>query len=137
MRRNPAVSKIDDLIMSFAMDMPKPKPSSTTHDQWTDDRGVVWWVHRWKQSCVDDGCAIHYPTDHHMVDWPKIMATGTIIVRICEHDYEHPDPDSFAFFERTGRGHMGVHSCDGCCMIQPVSYGETYTVIDYGYEVDY
>jgi hypothetical protein len=97
----------------------RPKPTTDTHDQWTDDHEVVWWVHRWNQSCTDDGCAIHCPTEHHMKDWPKVMATGTVVVRICEHDYEHPDPDSFAFFERTGRSHMGVHNCDGCCTTRP------------------
>lgn len=119
------------LMTDFALDMPrlKPKPAEATHDKWTDDNGVDWWVHRWTKDCTEYGCAIHAPTDHEMVDWPQIMAPGTLVVRICKHDYQHPDPDSLNFFRRRGQEHMGVHACDGCCDQRPKRRGgETITV---------
>jgi hypothetical protein len=94
---------------------PKPKGSPATHDQWTDDDGVVWWVHRWKRTCVDDGCAIHCPTAHHMLDWPMVMRSDTLIERLCNHGLKHPDPDSLRFFRSVGKFEIGEHTCDGCC----------------------
>lgn len=93
----------------------KPKASHATHDQWTDDNGVVWWVHRWKRTCVDDGCAIHSPSKHHMSSWPMVMRPDTLVERICNHGLEHPDPDSLKFFHSVGKFYMGEHTCDGCC----------------------
>lgn len=93
----------------------KPKGSPATHDQWTDDNDVKWWVHRWKRSCADEGCAIHAPTKHHMNDWPMIMRGDTLIERLCEHGIYHPDPDSLKFFHKVGKFEIGEHHCDACC----------------------
>jgi hypothetical protein len=134
MRRNMARPPyFMELMEDFERDIKikTAKASEATHDKWIDDNDVTWWVHRWNQSCTDLGCAIHCPTDHHMSDWPKVMATGTLVVRLCEHDYEHPDPDSFAFFVSRGQSHMGVHNCcpSRCCRIKPKNVGgETSTV---------
>lgn len=136
----------DDKLMGYfndeyldaitALATKRPKPTETTHDKWTDDNGVDWWVHRWNKACTEDGCAIHAPTDHRMIDWPQIMAAGTLVVRLCEHDVEHPDPDSLAFFKRRGQDHMGVHNCDGCCSQRPKPRGgETRTVDTVTYPV--
>lgn len=119
MPRTPS-PELQKLMDDFIMDFPKrPKPTEATHDKWTDDNGVDWWVHRWNKGCTEDGCAIHAPTDHNMAEWPQVMSMGTLVVRICKHNVEHPDPDSLAFFERRGQEHMGVHACDGCCNHRP------------------
>lgn len=58
------------------------------------------------QGCAPP-CAIHAPSDHHMVEWTQRWAAGKGLYRICRHDQPHPDPDSHsAKFE---------HDCDGCC----------------------
>lgn len=100
---------------TFTVAPPKPTGSRSTHDQWTDDAQTVWWVHRWKPSCVEDGCAIHCPSDHHMLSWPKVMRSDTLIERLCIHDMPHPDPDSLRFFASVGKASFGEHYCDGCC----------------------
>jgi hypothetical protein len=100
---------------SMANKAPRRKPDAASHDQWTDDAGVVFWVHRWKPECRD-GCAIHAPSNHHMRDLPQIMRASTLIERHCSHGVGHPDPDSLRYFESVGQEHMGVHGCDGCCL---------------------
>jgi hypothetical protein len=97
----------------------KPKPIKATHDEWTDCVGVKYWVHRWNPGCRD-GCAIHAPSYHSMRDWPQKMGEATLINRVCEHGYEHPDPDSFKYFNDRGHGWLGVHTCDNCCVSVPI-----------------
>lgn len=66
------------------------------------------------------GCCVHGPSKHHMVDWPTHWRDDRkLMERICPHGIGHPDPDDIAFKRR----HYGdevahteaVHGCDGCC----------------------
>lgn len=65
--------------------------------------------------CFEDSCFVHRPSEHKMRDWPitGITGTGGVVMRLCEHAAEHPDPDSLAFFEN--RGLSFDHACDNCC----------------------
>lgn len=50
-----------------------------------------------------------------------------LVMRVCEHDVLHPDPDSLEFFIRNGwlepgEGHQ--MDCDGCCIPRPLGKGE-------------
>jgi hypothetical protein len=132
MRRNMARPPyFMELMEDFERDIKTKaaKASEATHDKWIDDNDVTWWVHRWNRDCAEYGCAIHAPTEHHMIEWPQVMVSGTLVVRLCQHDVEHPDPDSLRFFKRRGQEHMGVHNCDGCCNQRPKPRGgETYTL---------
>jgi nitroreductase len=62
-------------------------------------------------------CALHAPSDHHMVTWPLHWRDDRrILERICEHGIGHPDPDDAAFRrEYAPRNGDSVHGCDGCC----------------------
>jgi len=65
-------------------------------------------------------CAIHRPSDHHMVSWVLHLRETGLVERICPHGIGHPDPDSVAYFNRRGEGaYLGVHGCDGCCTPEP------------------
>ena len=50
-----------------------------------------------------------------MSTWPKVRRESGLIERKCPHGIGHPDPDSVAAMEATGRKGYDVHSCDGCC----------------------
>lgn len=62
-------------------------------------------------------CALHAPSDHHMVTWPLHWRGDRLILeRICEHGVGHPDPDDAAYRRRFTPGNGdSVHGCDGCC----------------------
>jgi hypothetical protein len=57
--------------------------------------------------CRGEHCGIHRPSNHHMLDWVQAWHFDRM-VRVCEHDIGHTDPDSF----------MGdcAFDCDGCCV---------------------
>lgn len=61
-------------------------------------------------SCYGGACPIHYPSQHHMRDWPTHWRGDRhIMERICPHGIGHPDPDCmYAMADN-------VHGCDGCC----------------------
>lgn len=60
-------------------------------------------------TCEGQGCAIHHPSDHHMVSWPQHWRPDRhMIERICPHGVGHPDPDDVAIDK--------IHGCDGCCV---------------------
>lgn len=60
--------------------------------------------------CEGQGCCIHRPSDHHMVDWPKLWrADRHMMERTCPHGVGHPDPDD--------RNPDTNHGCDGCCHV--------------------
>ena len=50
-----------------------------------------------------------------MSTWPKVRRESGLIERKCPHGIGHPDPDSVAEMEATGRKGYDVHGCDGCC----------------------
>ncbi len=59
------------------------------------------------EDCVAP-CAIHAPSDHHMVSWPQHWRGDRLMIeRVCPHGWGHPDPDDL--------NTDTVHGCDGCC----------------------
>jgi hypothetical protein len=76
-------------------------------------------VHKVDETC-DDGCVIHDPSEHCMVDFPTHYRTDRqLMERICPHGIGHPDPDAIAFAAKMKgvkfAGAELVHGCDGCC----------------------
>lgn len=86
------------------------------------DKNMVIRTHS-PSACQGQTCALHNPSDHHMVGWPKVfrglgpfeIKSKGFIERQCPHGIGHPDPDSLAYFESKGERGNGVHGCDGCC----------------------
>lgn len=80
-----------------------------------DHTGSVWHVHG--RATCKGRCALHRPTEHGMRSLPVIIRETGLIERICEHGVGHPDPDSLAWFNKTGQKGYGVHGCcgNGCC----------------------
>lgn len=79
---------------------------------------MTWRTHP-LSACLGQACAVHAPSNHHMRDWPKLLRASSLIERVCDHGIGHPDPDSMAWQETQGRGHLWVHGCDGCCAATP------------------
>lgn len=88
------------------------------------------------KACAGKPCCVHAPSAHHMIDWPLVHRTDhplrvvdlwdlkvlevVLSARVCEHEVEHPDPDSLAYVARTFNGaetQAAVHGCDGCCRL--------------------
>ena len=68
-------------------------------------------------------CIVHSPTDHHMRTWPLFWRWSRgVAERICTHGVGHPDPDQFAYWERTDQSWQSTHGCCGCCNRQPVLF---------------
>ena len=68
--------------------------------------------------CEGQACAVHHPSDHHMVTWPQNWRGDRgLMERICPHGVGHPDPDCL--------NPDGVHGCDGCCRRPTPESGET------------
>ena len=78
--------------------------------------------------CEGEGCVIHHPSDHHMVEWPlnwrpkteSFEIGGPLMERVCQHGVGHPDPDHIAAVRKTLGEAVAdadqVHGCDGCCI---------------------
>lgn len=63
-------------------------------------------------SCWGYWCPVHYPSPHHMSDWPQNWRSDRgIMERTCEHEIGHPDPDD----PKQMDPFESVHGCDGCC----------------------
>lgn len=63
-----------------------------------------------RATCRGYWCACHYPSSHHMRDWPQNWREDAkIMERMCDHGIGHPDPDDPAAFRHS------IHGCDGCC----------------------
>ena len=84
--------------------------------RWQDDYGqVLFPVHSADQCLNDNGCTIHGPSDHSMVDFPQLWRGDRgIMERVCPHEIGHPDPDDPKLLGEHGWAE-GVHGCDGCC----------------------
>ena len=68
-----------------------------------------------RSACSGRPCAVHNPSDHHMVKWETIWrADRRIIERLCPHGTGHPDPHDIAYQKSKG-GDIRSHGCDGCC----------------------
>lgn len=66
---------------------------------WIDDHGCrIVRVHT-EGTCAGEHCAIHNPSDHVMSRYPWAMShqQSALVMRICPHGAEHPDPDSLAY----------------------------------------
>jgi hypothetical protein len=64
--------------------------------------------------CAGEPSWVHNPSAHHMSTWPIYWNAGSrTAVRICSHDFDHPDPDDVAYNEGVGRD-VSKHECDGC-----------------------
>jgi len=73
-------------------------------------------VHEPTQCFNDQGCSIHNPSDHKMVDWPRHWRDDQgVMERLCKHGVGHPDPDDTAYWVARGLAIAGIHGCDGCC----------------------
>lgn len=58
-------------------------------------------------------CPIHAPSDHSMVTWKlRWREDRRIMMRVCEHNVDHPDPDDLKVRFRVNHS---IHWCDGCC----------------------
>lgn len=77
------------------------------------------------ESC-EPPCALHAPSEHHMLDWPlNYRWDRGLLERICPCGIGHPDPDHMARVERL-RGKEfaeaeGVHGCCGHCSVGEVA----------------
>ena len=96
-----------------------------TSELWVDGFGHHVEVHERNDGCVEHGCCIHNPSDHHMREWPMLWRDDRYLMeRICPHGVGHPDPDQMRFEIRRSRElglkvdiYRGVHGCDGCCSV--------------------
>ena len=70
--------------------------------------------------CLGQRCVFHRPSLHSMLLWPinirscAFDSVPGLVERLCPHGVGHPDPDSAAYFERSGTD-ASTHGCDGCC----------------------
>ena len=66
-------------------------------------------------------CPYHSPSDHPLRDAPMalgIVFTLRIPMRVCEHEFWHPDPDGLEHLRRVGAlGGPTDHTCcpERCC----------------------
>lgn len=82
--------------------------------------GQTLYVHTKTQCLLDDSCAIHNPSDHHMRGFPQFWREDRFMMeRVCPHGVGHPDPDQIKYWDRVlGRERASIeayHGCDGCC----------------------
>lgn len=105
-----------DILMSLGLQ----------HDEvWLEHRMIRLRVHI-PDECQGQICSVHNRSNHHMRDMPQnwFQETG-IMLRICPHDVEHPDPDDIAYFRRTMNPNVAkaksIHECclEGCCVPVP------------------
>lgn len=84
--------------------------------------GQVLQVHH-PSKCAGGHCAIHNPSQHHMVSWPQIWRGDIrLMERFCVvHECGHPDPDDLEYKKQTmssgayARRAFETHGCCGCC----------------------
>ena len=81
----------------------------------------VIWAHDSSQCAQDSVCSIHNPSAaaeaigvRHWRNDRKMME------RICTHGIGHPDPDQVSYWKSVGLDTftLGVHGCDGCCLME-------------------
>lgn len=87
---------------------------------YTGTKQVIDNLHQEGHDCYINGCVIHSPSQHAMIDFPTHWREDRgLMERICPHGIGHPDPDTIRFYERL-RGKefasaQNIHGCDGCC----------------------
>lgn len=68
-----------------------------------------------RSQCGRRPCCLHRPSGHHMGGWPTLWHTRRrMMMRVCEHEVPHPDPDDAAYRASCGDEDIS-HDCDGCC----------------------
>lgn len=73
-------------------------------------------VHDSSECELQEGCTIHFPTDHHMRSWKLTWrADKGVFERMCPHGISHPDPDDARYLSISGKGALTIHGCDLCC----------------------
>lgn len=87
---------------------------------WTDGEGTrVVNVHPETADCHRNGCCVHAPSPHPLVDWPTRFRENGSTERVCPCGVGHPDPDHLGFVQRRwgaeAAGTAAVHGCCGCC----------------------
>lgn len=90
-------------------------------EQLTLYNGSVLNVHE-RGECLGEHCCIHNPSQHPLRAAPYAWWDLGLLVRVCSHGQQHPDPDSIQFALLKGAFMMieavsSVHldHCDGCC----------------------
>ena len=86
-----------------------------------DDGTVLYGIHS-EDNCSGSVCWLHKPTDHPYRKWPTAWRDSVgMLMRVCEHDEQHFDPDSMARLAEIVSGSQDddaamifVHDCDGC-----------------------
>ena len=85
-------------------------------EKWTSGTRQKLKVHN-REDCEGEVCAIHNPTDHHMLDWPQHWRYDRgIMERLCPCGVGHPDPDDFRIRNSLD---YAIHGCCGCCLQPP------------------
>jgi len=86
--------------------LPTPEHRAAVRGYVRLNGGELMWAHG-AAVCVRP-CAIHWPTQHHMLGWPQHWrADRGVIERYCPHGIGHVDPDDKDPFKD--------HGCDTCC----------------------
>lgn len=72
------------------------------------------------EKCAGQVCVVHNPSAHHMLTWKASWDNAFgLVTRECEHEYQHPDPDSLAWmvlaYVPEWVHAARVHDCDMCC----------------------
>lgn len=85
-----------------------------------DDGTVLNGIHS-EENCRGNVCWTHKPTDHPYRGWPTAWEGDvSMLMRVCEHDQKHFDPDCMARLAEILSGSpeeaamIFVHDCDGC-----------------------
>jgi len=79
-----------------------------------DDGVTLTNVHN-RLACEGEYCSIHHPSDHPLNKMPRKFKDG-IVMRVCSHGVNHPDPDALAWAQRTfGAAYADTLTEHGCC----------------------
>ena len=92
------------------MNLPKPELRDDGNTAVLIGTGQVLIKVHAANSCKNQYCCIHNPSNHHMVTWPQAFVFSLRrMERLCQHNVGHPDPDEISTNTE--------HHCDGCCQI--------------------
>lgn len=91
-----------------------------TFEEHTLVGGQTIYTHR-ERECWGYWCPIHNQSPHHMVRWEQRYDwKHNVMVRVCEHGEEHPDPDE----PHKDHGRHDRLGCCGCCSRSNVKRGK-------------
>ena len=96
------------------------KMKRETMEEHTLIGGQTIYTHR-ADECWGYWCPVHNQSPHHMVRWEQRYDwSHNVMVRVCEHGGEHPDPDE----PRKDHGRHDRQGCCGCCSRSNVKRGK-------------